>query len=44
VSLLADRLLAVHRALDAAALPHAFGGAIASRTALPNHAEPAIST
>jgi hypothetical protein len=29
VSLLADRLLAVHDALDAASLPHAFGGAIA---------------
>jgi hypothetical protein len=26
---LADRLLAVHRSLDAAALPHAFGGALA---------------
>jgi len=29
VSVLADRLLAVHAALDAAAVPHAFGGAIA---------------
>lgn len=29
MSVLADRLLAVHRALDAAAIPHAFGGAIA---------------
>jgi hypothetical protein len=29
VSVLADRLLAVHRALDDAGLPHAFGGAIA---------------
>jgi hypothetical protein len=29
VSLLGDRLLAVHRALDDAAVPHAFGGAIA---------------
>jgi hypothetical protein len=29
MSVLADRLLAVHAALDAAALPHAFGGAIA---------------
>jgi hypothetical protein len=29
VSTLAEKLLAVHDALDAAALPHAFGGAIA---------------
>lgn len=29
MSVLAERLLAVHHALDAAALPHAFGGAIA---------------
>jgi hypothetical protein len=29
VSTLADRLVAVHEALDAAAVPHAFGGAIA---------------
>jgi hypothetical protein len=29
MSLLGERLLAVHRALDAAGLPHAFGGAIA---------------
>lgn len=29
MSLLAQRLLAVHDALDAAELPHAFGGAIA---------------
>jgi hypothetical protein len=28
-SVLADRLLAIHAALDAAAIPHAFGGAIA---------------
>ena len=29
MSVLADRLVGVHRALDAAGLPHAFGGAIA---------------
>jgi hypothetical protein len=29
VSVLADRLLALHNALDTAAIPHAFGGAIA---------------
>lgn len=29
MSRLADRLVAVHRSLDAAAIPHAFGGAIA---------------
>jgi hypothetical protein len=29
VSVLAQRLLAVHAALDDAGLPHAFGGAIA---------------
>lgn len=29
MSVLADRLLAIHAALDAAGLPHAFGGAVA---------------
>jgi hypothetical protein len=29
VSVLADRIVAIHRALDAAEVPHAFGGALA---------------